>query len=178
MSHLPNHIKIIVIITALFCQSVGDSSAETKNTFMPTGCEYSIEFPGRPTIEEYASPETPLCKTTSALLITMKGKGGLRAECTRCDNNRQGRQYDKQSVIRRMKEHAKVSGVSNAVFGYKKSELGPIGWYRGELSAVGNTFVCVWILGPRSGLSVVGSAPYNLYQVLGFEKFLGSVKRH
>ena len=144
--------------------------------FKPQGCEFEVVFPVKPMISEYYSYDGNRCKTYDAQAYFWNRKGGLRAEGIICQTHN----YDnanRENIIELMRDHAKKSGVSDTVFQYSENENFKTGFYRGIIESVANTFVYTVIVGKRSSLTLIGSAPYNLYPLLHYEEFVSSVRQ-
>lgn len=106
----------------------------------------------------------------------LNGTGGLRAECITCKAYSQN-EVNEVTMIAMLQEHAQISGVTNASYSYREDKLGKIGIYRGQIEALGNTFINVSIAGKRSSLSLSGSAPYKFYSKLEFDRFLKFIEK-
>lgn len=145
--------------------------------FSPSDCEFSVQFPEIPVIENSNSFELNQCKTTMASLILLNGTGGLKAECIICKAYNQNEVND-STMTAMLREHAQISGVTNASYSYQEDKLGKIGIYRGQIESLGNVFINITIAGKKSSLSLSGSAPYKFYSKLNFHQFLKSVEKN
>ncbi len=167
------------IIWALISASFGSFSSlaiADEFLFSPKGSQFSVEFPSKPVIRQSYSAEHDNCVTFDAILSLLDGKAGLRAESTVCSNtNAIASNLDEQDILDELRQHAKRSGVTDTLFQVEKTEFGYVGTCRGALASLGNTFTCVLMLGDESAIMLVGSAPYNDYPTIGFDKFIESV---
>ncbi len=143
--------------------------------FSPKGSQYSVVFPSEPVITKYYTAEGDGCVTHNAILTMLDAAAGLRAEATVCsDPDSSG--VNEDLILEGLRHHAETSGVSEAAFQTEHTDIGYMGSYRGILASVGNTFVYVSIIGEKSALALVGSAPYEDYPVIGFDTFIESVR--
>lgn len=144
-------------------------------SFNPPGSEFTVLFPDKPNLNVYYSYEGNECKTYDAQLIFWNQTGALRAEAVLCKTH-DYKSANRENLFSMMREHAIKSGVTDAAFQYEETKNLKIGSYRGVMAAVSNTFVYTAIFGKNSSIVLVGSAPYNLYPKLGYEKFINSLR--
>ena len=167
-----------LIIWALISASFGSlSSLAIADGFLfsPKGSQFSVVFPDKPVIRQSYSAEDDDCVTYDAILVLLNGKAGLRAESTFCSNVDLSI-LTEQDILEELRQHAERSGVTETMFHVYRTAFGYVGTCRGILASLEKTFACVLLLGNKSAIMLVGSAPYKEYPTIGFDKFIGSVR--
>jgi hypothetical protein len=159
------------------------SPAYAGALFSPRNCEFSVEFPAKPKVQEILVPA--LGKVQSAeLRVGFKDSNSgyvLTAEgypVSRSDILKQHEDI-KSYFFRSLQEYANANGIQSAEFKYFKDKIGEGKYMRGYKNISGQRVIysTMSVLGDSSILSLRVGAPAQDFPPPGFSAFIQSVRR-
>jgi len=171
----------LVVVSNLKVISV-DSVVRTSSVteFAPSGCEYSVSFPGVPDtyMQQKQTADGAFLPLYGAQLVVGKGAGQIRAECVSA-NGAELKQVSPEDFNAYMTEIAKDVGLSRPSFETQENALGYLGTITGvrdtERGRV--TVRIINVIGDVSILTLYLIAFSTDFQTPEMRPFVESVKK-
>lgn len=164
--------------TTLGTGSPRDPAAESF-TYVAPGCEFSVEFPGKPTLQTYSSPEFGDYEQAQWISEEADETVALRTDCIAIPGLgvRLGEQVN-QTLVDHLIQFANNNGLSAVEYSYDITDAGPTARARGvkRVQGVPLTYQVAVVAGSTSLLSVYAGGPSATYPQREVEPFLSSVK--
>ena len=172
-----------LICFTLFCLIITVSPAYAGELFNPRNCEFSVEFPAKPKVQEILVPALGKIQSaelrvgakgsTSGYVFTAEGYPVSRSDILKQHEDIKTYFYSS------LQEYASANGIQSAEFKYFKDKNGEGMFMRGYKNISGQRVIysTMSILGDSSILSLRVGAPAQDFPPPGFSPFFQSVRR-
>lgn len=153
-------------------------AALRAETFDPNGCDFEIQFPGKPS---YDTLYTPIVgKYVRAQLAVGEGSSGylLRAECIPVTGQQYQIMASEKYLLTRATNYAKSNGIQHAEYTYANLDFARKVTIRGfkSIGKIPATFEIQMYLGHRSFLTLYAASASRIYPPAGAVRFFKSVR--
>lgn len=168
------------VLLSLFCLV---SISEASERFQPRGCEFSVEFPGKPKIYDIIIP--PTGKIQNAEYIGGSGKASdsfvFVAEGMPVSKQEILRQYKniESYLLHRVQLYAEANGIQSPEFKYFEDTLGNGVAMRGykTIDGIPIIYSTMTFLGERSFITLRVGCAAQFFPPPGMTEFMKSVRK-
>jgi hypothetical protein len=159
-------------------------TAHAGEWFNPINCEFSVEFPAAPKVQEILVPALGKIQSAELRVGTKGSTSGyvLTAEGYPVSRSDILKQYEdiKSYFYNSLQEYANANGIQSAEFKYFKDNIGEGMFMRGYKSISGQRVIysTMSVLGDSSIISLRVGAPAKDFPPPGFSAFFQSVRHN
>lgn len=149
--------------------------------FHPKGCDFSVEFPDKPTIKVFTLPQIGDYEQALWISPVPEDSTALRAECAPFPGLSAQIEGSKAKdfLLGQLKTFAESNGLSSVDYHYSLSDAGPTGTARGikHIQGIPVTYKIVAIAGTSSLLTLYAGGKSETFPQREVSPFLASVKK-